>query len=164
MQQWSSLPAAGAVREPCAVPGRQPMSATQRSLPEPGPVAPGSGQGVRLSPEAAARPAAMARIILRRVGITPLLSLMACAVVMTTAPDPASAQRAAVSTSATARVTVRSNAARLVMGQLVSATVADQLSPLALASPAPRPSELACTADDRRTVGPSCRMIVSDLP
>lgn len=116
-----------------------------------------------LSPEAAARPGAMARLILRRVGITPLLSLC-CALVLALHPaDPAQAQNAAL--TARARVIILSQAVRVEQGRVDLLQSADERR--SESAPMVQPRLRPCRAEDAPTdpaPGQGCQMIVTDLP
>lgn len=114
-----------------------------------------------LSPEAAARPGAMARLILRRVGIAPLLSLFAAPLLALLPTDPVEAQQ----TRAHARVVVLPHAVRVQQGQVSVSRPGDtqQLWRITL----PPPQHRACTAQDAAPAGqpePACRLIITDLP
>ncbi|QJQ32166.1 hypothetical protein GV829_06610 [Sphingomonas lacunae] len=113
-----------------------------------------------LSPDAAARPGAMARLILRRVGITPLLSLLAGSLLVILPAHPASGQTMAA--HALARVVVLPHAVRLQRGQV---TIMRQgqpatITPPELSLPVARP----CLIDRDQLVNGSCRMVIVDLP
>lgn len=116
-----------------------------------------------ISPAAAARPAAMARLILRRVGITPLLSLLAAPLLGLLPIETAEAQPTA--TPAQARVVILPQAVRLQQGMVgVSGPSDGQSAMLARLS---QPQHRACSAQDAAPTGhvaPNCRLIITDMP
>ncbi len=108
----------------------------------------------------------VARQILRRAGIAPLVPALA-AMLLFTHPDDAKAEAGGaspnagrVTATATARATVLSSSARLQQGgvQIVEAD-----SDGRLLVPPPRPSIRSCDTPARPDARP-CRMIVYDLP
>ncbi len=115
---------------------------------------------VEAADDAARRDHAMARFILRRVGIAPLAPAVALLVALVPT-DSATAQTASVRTTATARATILPASASLRQGQvIVTSTSAGTAHPMVqptirACDPAPA-SQSAATA--------TCRMIVYDLP
>ncbi len=106
----------------------------------------------------------MARFILRRAGIKPLLPALVAFVIVQT-PDSAQAQNAAQvsapSVRATALATARANilpsSARIERGRFSLTQTGPALNPQP--EPSTRPCDAAAPA-----ANPACRMIVYDLP
>lgn len=116
-----------------------------------------------LSPDAAARPGAMARLILRRVGIAPLLSLFAAPLLAMLPADPAHAQASA--TAAIARVVILPRAIRVQQGQVSVSQPGG--GPAMWRMAMPPPWQRPCAPQDALPtshVADDCRMIITDMP
>lgn len=105
----------------------------------------------------------MARLILRRVGIAPLLSLFAAPLLAMLPADPAQAQ--AMASSARARVVILPQAVRVQQGMVSVSQPGDpqQVWRMAITPPQQR----ACIAQDTAPAAqpePACRLIITDLP
>jgi hypothetical protein len=107
----------------------------------------------------------MARLILRRVGITPLLSLLSVPLLGLLPAEPAHAQLSTTAARAQARVVVLPHAVRVEQGQVSVSRPGDtqQLWRMTLPPPQHRP----CTAQDAAPAAqpePACRLVITDLP
>ena len=102
---------------------------------------------------------AMARLILRRVGIAPLAALLVM-ILITMTPGMASAEPGQVRTTAlaTARATILPSSARVEQGRIILTGTNPQN-----AHPAVQPTIRACDPAPQPAPAP-CRMIVYDLP
>lgn len=163
MQQRIGLAAAGEARDRRGFPGRTSVSEAGGRWPLPAKTESTAGQS--LSSEAVAHPAAMARLILRRVGIKPLLPMLAlCPGILTVAEGTVAeaAERSSTRVAATARVQVVNNAARLQQGRLIIADAPSDHSGLKLSPPIWR--ERPCPAEDGIDPHPACRLMIADLP
>ena len=105
---------------------------------------------------------AMARLILRRVGITPLAALLVV-ILITMTPGMASAEPGQVRTTAlaTARATILPSSARVEQGRIILTGTNPQN-----AHPAVQSTIRACdlAPASQPAAPPICRMIVYDLP
>ena len=106
--------------------------------------------------EAARREQAMARFILRRVGIPPLAAIV-CVLLAALPADRASAQSTPARASATARVTILASSVRIEAGRVIVSAHAQSTPVMPRLEPRARPCE-------DRAAPPACRLIVTDLP
>ena len=125
-----------------------------------------------LSDTAVQRPEAMARLILRRVGIAPLLGLFALLAPIL-GPPPAQADATiAVTHRATARVIILRQSVRLHQGQISVENGQNPAFPTAsflLSPPHERACEASFIAATSHSITPppttaSCRLITRDMP
>ena len=102
---------------------------------------------------------AMARLILRRVGIAPLAGLLLM-ILITATPSMASAEPGQVRTTAlaTARATILPSSARIEQGRIILTSATREAS-----HPTVQPTTRACDPAPQ-PVPATCRMIVYDLP
>ena len=100
---------------------------------------------------------AMARFILRRLGIAPLAPAIALAMMLIPASGPR-AENTAARVTVTARAVILPSSARIQQGMLIVAASRSDSTPLVV-----RPVERACGPVPEPTTAP-CRMIVYDLP
>ena len=160
MQQRRSLPATEMAHDRRVIAARGTVPDEQEPATVPVRSCCGCSRPNGLSPDAAARPGAMARLILRRVGITPLLSLPFAALLAIVPIDPAAAQLAR--STATARVVIQPQAVQLERGQVTLIRLGQPIPvvEMLLSGPMGRP----CLPQDNAPVIPPCRMIITDLP
>lgn len=118
------------------------------------------------------RPEAMARLILRRVGIAPLLGLLALLAPILEPPAARADATIAVTHRATARVIILRQTVRLNHGQISVENGENPPFPTAsflLSPPYERPCETSFIAATSPSISPpptaaSCRLITRDMP